>query len=138
MYTHFERTLGEVKTPLLIMQSVRDDFCNPQGSYKLFEQASSADKTLYDVQNMGHAVLNEEGCDEVLDIILNWVTARAVKPADAPEFAGTSQRHPLNVTKTSAPISLGGVAAAFRWKATITHAIASRPATKDARRREVW
>ena len=66
----------EVALPFLIMHGTADRITNHHASEKLYEDASSTDKTIRLFEDAYHELLNDHCRDEVLEAITQWLTAR--------------------------------------------------------------
>jgi alpha-beta hydrolase superfamily lysophospholipase len=76
--------LFDVRTPFVTYHSVKDTFTDPYGSKRLFEMASTEDKTYVRVgkgldidADVWHALTTEVGRDEILSHSLAWIDARS-------------------------------------------------------------
>lgn len=69
--------LPELKLPLLAMHGAADRLAPESGSRRLFEGASSQDKTLRIYPGLFHEVHNEPEQGQVLADVLGWLEARA-------------------------------------------------------------
>lgn len=68
--------LGELRLPLLALHGAADKIAPPGGSELLYNQASSADKTLKLYPGLYHEIHNEPEQAQVLDDIAAWLRAR--------------------------------------------------------------
>ncbi len=64
---------GTIKLPILIMVGTGDRIAASEGGKKLFEGASSSDKTLKLYDGYYHEILNEIGKEQVYQDILDWL-----------------------------------------------------------------
>jgi len=143
LYDRFQAagSLESVELPFIVFQSTRDDFCNPEGSYALFERARSRDRTLVEVTNMGHAVITEEGCEEVIAQILEWILPRARAGEGDTAFDCVAVRRQLTVAKKAPALSFAGAAAAVRFAGRTAAAAKDRKvhlSAGEARQQSLW
>lgn len=64
-----------VDVPFLAFHSERDTMTDPDGSKKLYKEASSKDKQLRLVNNMWHFLTKEPGNEQVLSEAIQWLNA---------------------------------------------------------------
>ncbi|MBK5109471.1 MAG: lysophospholipase [Anaerolineales bacterium] len=81
--TEYLKTQDEVReqaykidVPILIMHGGEDSLCDPEGSQYLYEQVSSADKTLKIYPSYFHEIHNEPGHITVIQDMNEWMSAR--------------------------------------------------------------
>ncbi len=138
MYHRFAKrgSLARVRLPFILFQPTHDDFCNPEGAYSLYETSESTDKTLVALTNMGHAPITEDGCDEVISMILGWIDERAGKAAEA--APAKAEKLELTVKKKGAEaaerLTVAGMVAAIKFKGKLER---TRKSRKEARRCEL-
>jgi alpha-beta hydrolase superfamily lysophospholipase len=84
------RHMDRIATPLLVLHGGADGLADPDGSRKLMERASAADKTLRIYDGLFHEILNEPEQGQVLEEIVGWLDARTTTSAGTrrPEAAG--------------------------------------------------
>lgn len=70
------REVSTIHLSLLIVQGTADRLVDPGGATMLYEQSSSADKTLKTYENFFHEVMNEPGRAQVLGDIEAWLEKR--------------------------------------------------------------
>jgi alpha-beta hydrolase superfamily lysophospholipase len=70
------RGRGSMGYPLLIMHGTEDALVPHDGSVRLYEQASSPDKTLKLYDGLYHEIFNEPERDAVLADVVAWLDAR--------------------------------------------------------------
>jgi len=75
-----DRDAARIDAPLLLMHGSDDALTSPEGSRRLHERVSSADRTLKVYQGLFHEILNEPEQDQVLGDIVAWIQAR-IQPA---------------------------------------------------------
>jgi len=75
--------------PLLAMHGSKDQVTPPAGSKELVEAAASTDKTFKSWDGLYHDLLHEPEKQQVVDLVLAWMDARAPqpKPAEPPAAA---------------------------------------------------
>lgn len=62
--------------PVLIMHGEADQVTNPEGSKKLYAEATSADKTLKIWEGAYHEIFNEVNKEEVIEHAVSWLINR--------------------------------------------------------------
>ena len=67
---------SDIDTPILILHGGDDAICDPQASQDLYDQVSSADKTLKIYPSYFHEIHNEPGHITVVQDINDWITKR--------------------------------------------------------------
>lgn len=67
---------SRIQTPLLILHGGEDALTSVGGSRRLYERASSADKTLRVYDGLYHEILNEPERDQVIADIVAWMDKR--------------------------------------------------------------
>ncbi len=70
-----QRRAGEIKLPLLVMQSGADKLVVPDGAKEFYEKAQSQDKTLKIWEGFYHEMFNEPEKEEVFKFLLEWLEA---------------------------------------------------------------
>jgi len=83
-----EARLGEFHLPLLILHGTADAVTDPQGSRRLYDEASSSDKTLKLYDGLYHALLHEPEREAILDDLAGWVRERISPPCTSPVLRG--------------------------------------------------
>ncbi|GIL93053.1 hypothetical protein Vretifemale_20532 [Volvox reticuliferus] len=63
--------------PLLVFQSEKDTYADPEGARRLNERAASTDKTLRLLNQQWHVLMKEEGWEALLEETVAWLAARA-------------------------------------------------------------
>ncbi|WP_199553593.1 alpha/beta hydrolase [Sandaracinobacteroides hominis] len=71
-----EREFRRITLPLFILHGSADKTTRPDGSKLFFETAGSPDKMLEIYQGHYHDLLNDFGREEVMDDIIQWISAR--------------------------------------------------------------
>jgi len=72
-YTQVSSGLSRLQLPLLLLHGGEDRTIAPQASERIFNGASSADKTLKIFPGLRHEILNEPERQQVLVMILDWL-----------------------------------------------------------------
>jgi len=70
-----KRQIAEIHLPILVMHGTADRLSDPKGSEKLYQEASSTDKTLKVYEGYYHEILNEPGREQVLADLEVWLKA---------------------------------------------------------------
>ena len=65
--------MKSVKTPFITFHSRNDTFTDPEGSELLVEYASVTDKSLVYCDTMWHALMQEDGKEEIVKQIIDWL-----------------------------------------------------------------
>jgi alpha-beta hydrolase superfamily lysophospholipase len=65
-----------IDLPILILHGGEDSLCNPKGSQYLYDQVSSADKTLKIYPSYFHEIHNEPGHITVIQEMNEWISQR--------------------------------------------------------------
>lgn len=79
--------LAELTVPLLVMYGTDDKLVNPSGALQVYEQASSADKTIKAWPGCRHEIFHEPEKHDVIAYMLDWLAAHlphAAAPLAAP------------------------------------------------------
>lgn len=74
--SHLQQHLHRVAVPLLVLHGADDLVTDPRGSRALYEQASSADKSLRLYDGLLHDLLIEPEKDKVMNDIVAWLSPR--------------------------------------------------------------
>ncbi len=85
----FEREFGRITLPVLILHGTADKATRPDGSQQFYAEAGSPDKTLKLYDGYFHDLLNDEGCEIVMDDIVAWIEAR-LPPIERPAIPLTA------------------------------------------------
>ena len=72
-YTQVSSGLSKLQLPLLVLHGGEDRTIAPKTSERIFNGASSADKTLKIFPGLRHEILNEPERQQVLAMILDWL-----------------------------------------------------------------
>lgn len=73
--TEVWRRAAQCTVPALILHGSDDVSTDPSGSRRLFESLGSADKTLQIVPGGCHELLNDDGREDTLAVVLDWLGA---------------------------------------------------------------
>jgi acylglycerol lipase len=68
--------LSRVKTPFLVIHGTDDDIAPPAGGQRLFEEASSVDKSIHLQEGGYHELLNDLDRETVMSVITEWLGDR--------------------------------------------------------------
>ncbi|KAJ0255709.1 Lysophospholipase like protein [Hirschfeldia incana] len=74
--SHLQQNLNKVKVPFLVMHGTADSVTDPNASKKLYEEASSSDKSIKLFEGLLHDLLFEPERDIVAGVILDWLNQR--------------------------------------------------------------
>jgi len=67
------RRAGEIKVPILVMQSSEDKLVHPAGAREFFSELGSKDKTLQYWEGFYHEMFNEVGKEKAYQFLLDWL-----------------------------------------------------------------
>ncbi len=70
--------LSEWRVPTLVLHGTEDVHADWTVSKRLVDNIASTDKTLHLVDGGYHELLNDQGADEVLQLVLAWIEERAL------------------------------------------------------------
>ncbi|XP_010428276.1 PREDICTED: monoglyceride lipase [Camelina sativa] len=73
---HLQQNLNKVKVPFLVMHGTDDTVTDPKASKKLYEEASSSDKSIKLYDGLLHDLLFEPERDIIAGAILDWLNQR--------------------------------------------------------------
>ncbi|KAJ6373742.1 hypothetical protein OIU78_029431 [Salix suchowensis] len=76
---YLQQNLKRLRVPLLVLHGAADTVTDPDGSRKLYEEASSADKTIKLLEGFLHDLLFEPERDEIMADIIDWLNCRVVR-----------------------------------------------------------
>ncbi|KAG6745714.1 hypothetical protein POTOM_050217 [Populus tomentosa] len=76
VYTGFIRNLKRLRVPFLVLHGAADTVTDPDASRKLYEEASSTDKTIKLLEGFLHDLLFEPERDEIMKDIIDWLNCR--------------------------------------------------------------
>ncbi|KAK2664589.1 hypothetical protein Ddye_003163 [Dipteronia dyeriana] len=74
--THLQRNLKRLRVPFLVLHGTADTVTDPDASKKMYEEASSTDKTIRLLEGFLHDLLFEPERDEIVGDIINWLNCR--------------------------------------------------------------
>ncbi|KAM7250207.1 hypothetical protein ACFE04_022090 [Oxalis oulophora] len=74
--TFLKQNLKRVKVPFLVLHGTADTVTDPEASQKLYEEASSTDKTLKLCEGLLHDLLFEPEREEIASHIIEWLNSR--------------------------------------------------------------
>ncbi|KAG6479572.1 hypothetical protein ZIOFF_063039 [Zingiber officinale] len=70
------QNLYRVNVPFLVLHGTSDDLTDPEGSRRLFDEASSTDKSIKLYPGLLHDLLIEPECDKIMTDIIDWFSCR--------------------------------------------------------------
>lgn len=71
-----QRRMAEIRLPLLIMHGTADIVADADGSRRIYDLASSTDKTLRLYDGLYHEIFNEPQRDRVVSDLITWLNGR--------------------------------------------------------------
>ncbi|TXG50921.1 hypothetical protein EZV62_023445 [Acer yangbiense] len=74
--THLQQNLKRLRVPFMVLHGTADTVTDPEASKKLYEEASSTDKTIRLLEGFLHDLLFEPERDEIVGDIINWLNCR--------------------------------------------------------------
>lgn len=74
--TYLQQNMKRLTTPFLVLHGTADSVTDPDASWKLYEQASSTDKTIKLLDGLLHDLLFEPEKEEIVQEILQWLNQR--------------------------------------------------------------
>ncbi|KAG2321844.1 hypothetical protein Bca4012_057769 [Brassica carinata] len=74
--SHLQQNLNKVKVPFLVMHGTADSVTDPNASKRLYDEASSSDKTIKLFDGLLHDLLFEPERDIIAGVILDWLNQR--------------------------------------------------------------
>eukprot|EP00002_Diphylleia_rotans_P039355 TRINITY_DN9100_c0_g1_i5.p1 TRINITY_DN9100_c0_g1~~TRINITY_DN9100_c0_g1_i5.p1 ORF type:complete len:175 (+),score=37.77 TRINITY_DN9100_c0_g1_i5:844-1368(+) len=72
---HIQKSVANIRLPILIMSGTSDKLVNPEGSRYVYENAQSSDKTIKLYDGLYHEIFNEPEKDTVIADLLSWLSA---------------------------------------------------------------
>lgn len=75
--THLQQNLHKVTVPFLVLHGSADSVTDPQASQKLYEMATSTDKTIRLLDGLLHDLLFEPEKEEIVQEIIQWLNQRS-------------------------------------------------------------
>ncbi|XP_023644804.1 uncharacterized protein LOC17900907 isoform X2 [Capsella rubella] len=73
---HLLRNLNRIKVPFLVLHGTADTVTDPKGTQKLYEEASSLDKSIKLFDGLLHDLLFEPERESIAGVILDWLHQR--------------------------------------------------------------
>ncbi|XP_042440562.1 monoacylglycerol lipase-like [Zingiber officinale] len=70
------QNLYRVNAPFLVLHGTSDDLTDPEGSQRLFDEASTTDKSIKLYPGLLHDLLIEPECDKIMTDIIDWFSCR--------------------------------------------------------------
>ena len=74
--TYLQQNLRKLRVPFFVLHGTADTVTDPEASQKLYEEASSTDKSIKLYEGLLHDLLFEPEKDDVLHDILQWLNSR--------------------------------------------------------------
>ncbi|XP_009106009.1 monoacylglycerol lipase [Brassica rapa] len=74
--SHLQQNLNKVKVPFLVMHGTADTVTDPNASKRLYEEASSSDKSIKLFKGLLHDLLFEPEREVIAGVILDWLNQR--------------------------------------------------------------
>lgn len=74
--SYLQRNLRRLRVPFLVLHGAADAVTDPEGSHKLYEEASSTDKSIKLYPGLVHDLLFEPEQEEVTKDIIEWLKNR--------------------------------------------------------------
>jgi acylglycerol lipase len=73
---YLQQNLKRLRVPFLVLHGAADTVTDPDASQKLYEEASSADKTIKLLEGFLHDLLIEPEREEIMKDIIDWFNCR--------------------------------------------------------------
>jgi len=73
---YLQQNLKRLRVPFLVLHGAADTVTDPDASRKLYEEASSTDKTIKLLEGFLHDLLFEPERDEIMKDIIDWLNCR--------------------------------------------------------------
>ncbi|KAI4352067.1 hypothetical protein L6164_006353 [Bauhinia variegata] len=74
--THLQQNMRKLRVPFLVLHGSSDTVTDPEASQKLYEEASSSDKTIKLYEGLLHDLLFEPERDAITQDIIQWLNSR--------------------------------------------------------------
>lgn len=74
--SYLQQNLRRLMVPFLVLHGTADTVTDPEASQKLYEEASSTDKTLKLLDGLLHDLLFEPEGEEIMQDIIEWINGR--------------------------------------------------------------
>ncbi|CAN8239664.1 unnamed protein product [Cochlearia groenlandica] len=74
--SHLQQNLNKVKVPFLVMHGTSDTVTDPKASKRLYEEASSSDKSIKLFEGLLHDLLFEPERETITGVMLDWLNQR--------------------------------------------------------------
>ncbi|EEF28609.1 Monoglyceride lipase, putative [Ricinus communis] len=74
--TYLQRNLSRLRVPFLVLHGTADTVTDPEASQKLYDEASSTDKTIKLLEGFLHDLLFELERDDIVNEIIEWLSRR--------------------------------------------------------------
>ena len=73
---YLQQNLRKLRVPFLVLHGTADSVTDPVASQKLYEEASSTDKTIKLYEGFSHDLLFEPEREEITQDIIQWLNSR--------------------------------------------------------------
>ncbi|KAL6497291.1 hypothetical protein OROGR_029220 [Orobanche gracilis] len=77
--SYLQQNLSKLTVPFFVLHGMSDSVTDPQASQKLYEGASSTDKTIKLYEGLLHDLLFEPEKEEITETIVTWLNSRVKK-----------------------------------------------------------
>ncbi|XP_065849244.1 uncharacterized protein [Euphorbia lathyris] len=74
--TYLQQNLSRLRVPFLVLHGTADTVTDPKASEKLYEEASSTDKTIKLLEGFLHDLLFEPEREDIMNDIIDWLNCR--------------------------------------------------------------
>ncbi|XP_021292434.1 uncharacterized protein LOC110422744 isoform X2 [Herrania umbratica] len=74
--SYLQRNMNRLRIPFLVLHGTDDTVTDPQASQKLYEEASSTDKTIKLFEGLLHDLLFEPERETIMNDIIHWLNCR--------------------------------------------------------------
>lgn len=74
--TFLQQNLTKLRTPFLVLHGTADSITDPKASQKLYEEASSTDKSIRLLEGLFHDLLFEPEREMIAGEIIDWFNSR--------------------------------------------------------------
>lgn len=74
--SYLQQNMNRLSVPFLVLHGTDDTVTDPQASQKLYEEASSTDKTIKLFEGLLHDLLFEPERETIMNDIIQWLNCR--------------------------------------------------------------
>lgn len=74
--SYLQRNLSKLRVPFFVLHGTADSVTDPEASQKLYEEASSTDKTIKLYEGLLHDLLFELEREAIVEDIIEWLNCR--------------------------------------------------------------